>query len=332
MLTNILNIHKDLFREGGSKVKTFSVKKEKIVEELTSTINILSEEVLPPLEDINVMIKEKTITDKDLEKCAICKNIVSLYKEFKSPSMFIARLKDILTNIVSNENEILKCIDKTVKSPVMTDRTITAGELAVVDLVKTINLVTTFTSDFLLILAFDMRGGTILNKVFIGKVNGAIPAFGAGILSLEGKKLTDKLNKLPTVPRNKVGEAIVNIIDEGLEGELDNSDKPSVGMLRSMLSTSGAVGIFSGITGGGRSGFIYNPIYHLRMCWADFQMSRYESLKNNKQATEAILLDLRLRKEGSNDPSLDKQIKYYEDKLVSIQYKIDSYEKDFRSE
>lgn len=332
MIRNILNIHKDIFKEGGEKAKTFSVKKSRVVEELQSTINILANEVLPPLEDLTALIQEKKVTDKELEANFPCKTIVANYKEYKrSPSAFIVSVREILSNLVKKENDIIKCIDKTFKTPVTTDRSITIGEMFVIDLVKAINLVTTFTSDLILTIAFDLRGGTGLNKKFLQKVNGCIVGYVSALSQLDSKKLDDRLNKIPVLNRNKVGEAITLIFEDGIDPDKveENTDKPAVGMLKSLLETSNLSGMVS-LGSLGRAGFIYSPIYHLRMAWADFEISRYESLKNNKQATEAILLDLRLKKEGTNDPSLDKQIQYYENKLTSIQYKIDEYEREFR--
>lgn len=334
MVKNFINIHRDIFKEGGNKVKTFTIKKDRVVSELRETINLLSDEVLPPLEDLIVLIKEKKVTDKELMTNFMCKNILATHKEFKnSPSGMLMTFRDTLSNVVMKEQDIIKCIDKTFKSAVVTDRTITMGELCVIDLVKAINLVTTYMSDLLLVICFDLRGGSSLNKKFLSKVNACIVGFVEAIKNLEPKKLQEKLDKIPSLPRDKVGEAITTALEEGVDVDnLSEESSTAVGMLKSVVS--GVTNVFSSITSGsiGRSGFVYSPIYHLRMAWADFQVSRYESLKNNKQATEAILLDLRLKKEGSNDPTIDKQIKYYEDKLTNIQYKIDEYEKEFRDE
>ena len=73
-------------------------------------------------------------------------------------------------------------------------------------------------------------------------------------------------------------------------------------------------------------GFIpyrWNPIYHVRMAITDWQHSRYLAAKDERQALDLRLLAMRSAKDnGSIDPTLEKQIKYTEDRVMKLNRKI----------
>jgi hypothetical protein len=76
------------------------------------------------------------------------------------------------------------------------------------------------------------------------------------------------------------------------------------------------------------SGFIGNPIYHLRLVVAEWQAERYKANRERKQLLEIKLLNLKLASEGKNDPKLDKEIEYIQNRIETIEYKLIKMERD----
>lgn len=66
----------------------------------------------------------------------------------------------------------------------------------------------------------------------------------------------------------------------------------------------------------------WNPIYHIRLKIAEWQHARYESAKAERQAIEMRLILLRNSRDGQKNPSVDKQIEYYDDQLQKLNRKI----------
>lgn len=106
---------------------------------------------------------------------------------------------------------------------------------------------------------------------------------------------------------SKVNEVSVNVI----------TTDTSTAIVESLLNQGGPVLAID------TAGFVGNPIYHFRMWLVDREIDKYEALKAKKQVLELKLLDLKARQAGEPDPSLEKQIAYYEDKVVNIEYKIE---------
>lgn len=66
----------------------------------------------------------------------------------------------------------------------------------------------------------------------------------------------------------------------------------------------------------------WNPIYHIRLKIAEWQHSRTEAAKAERQAIELRLIALRNAKNGQNNPSVEKQIEYYDELLKDLNHKI----------
>lgn len=67
--------------------------------------------------------------------------------------------------------------------------------------------------------------------------------------------------------------------------------------------------------------FIGNPIYHLRMMMVDFEVMKFEGLKEKRRLLELKIIELKNR--GVDNPKIKKQVNYYEDKLNKLNLKID---------
>lgn len=72
-----------------------------------------------------------------------------------------------------------------------------------------------------------------------------------------------------------------------------------------------------------------NPIYHVRMHWAEWQNSRREGSQREREVVEMRLIYLRSLESGKKDARLEKQISYNESRLQEINSKLDKMEKDY---
>jgi len=75
-------------------------------------------------------------------------------------------------------------------------------------------------------------------------------------------------------------------------------------------------------------GFEYNPVYHLRMLYAEWQADRYKAYRDKKRVLEVKLLNLELENEGKHDPKLQKEAEYIQNRINTIEYKMSKIEGD----
>lgn len=69
-----------------------------------------------------------------------------------------------------------------------------------------------------------------------------------------------------------------------------------------------------------------NPIYHVRLVFAEWQANRYKAFKDKKKMLELRLLHLRMQQNNENDPGLEKEIAYLQDRVENIEYKLKKME------
>lgn len=80
-----------------------------------------------------------------------------------------------------------------------------------------------------------------------------------------------------------------------------------------------------------RTGFInplLNPIYHVRMHYTDFLVSRYKLAQEEKRSLEYRLLSLKEIGQGRDDPKLEQQIEYTENRIRKLNRKLAKMEED----
>lgn len=73
---------------------------------------------------------------------------------------------------------------------------------------------------------------------------------------------------------------------------------------------------------------IVNPIYLVRMAYTDFLVSRYKIAQEEKRALEYRLLSLKEITQGRDDPKLEQQIEYTENRVRKLNRKLSKMEED----
>ena len=121
----------------------------------------------------------------------------------------------------------------------------------------------------------------------------------------------DVINSIGELPVVNTPDVPMSILSAVLEKKLNMSSK----------AISFITDIFNRFKG---KGFIGNPIYHIRKFLVDLEVNKYEKLKDEKRLVELKPQKLKLEQANKNDPNLDKQIKYYEDKLEKIELRIET--------
>ena len=74
--------------------------------------------------------------------------------------------------------------------------------------------------------------------------------------------------------------------------------------------------------------FTYNPIYHIRLVFAEWQANRVNEAKEKKAILELRLLHLKNSNEGVESASLEKQIQYTQDRIDKLERYVKNVEDD----
>lgn len=72
-----------------------------------------------------------------------------------------------------------------------------------------------------------------------------------------------------------------------------------------------------------------NPIYHVRMAIADWQVTRMKAAQEEKRMLEFKLLQLKLANESKRDAHLEQQIEYTDTRIQKLNYKLKEWEADY---
>ena len=72
-----------------------------------------------------------------------------------------------------------------------------------------------------------------------------------------------------------------------------------------------------------------NPIYHIRMAIAEWQVARYNAAIEEKRGLEYRLLALKGAQDGKKDAKLEEAIEYNEERLSKLNYKLARMEQDY---
>lgn len=287
----------------GSK-KLFTVKKATTIEALDNELDLLSYEVLPSLTAIIGAINEGRIDSKMLENDLILTDIRrSLKGNVKSNVKLLDVFVVICEGLRNKQTKLQNIISKSIPNTT-TDKTVTVRELGVLKVVNDIVLFRGYLEDLSLYIASKTTNDVTLHKSALDRLKNNTGNFAEAIDHLTENALEKTITSIPKI----VGTAVVDAIVAVANGVTD--------VVSSIGDTFNVFGC----------GFVGNPIYHVRMWLADQDHKTYEKNKANKQIIELILIDLKKKSNGIHDQDLEKQIKYYENKIYSIEHEIAKYE------
>lgn len=296
-----------------SRRKHSTVKQDDLIKDLSSVCQGLSTSLLPCIENFISNAEES-----ELEKIESL-SLITKDLSCKSRINALEKIKEVMESIVNDEYKYKRVISN-VFSNVTTDKTITIRELAVMNLIDTFSVFESYSYD----LVFDINAGLSSNfeisKMTSTRMLRYIDFYIKIVKELHGKN-ADKITKImEDLGTSSVYEIVE--LPEGMKEEVLKENNHEDGLFSSFKNFLGMD--TKPIT---KSGFIGNPIYHLGMLWVDFQKYRNDKRILAKQATEQILLELKMKRSESYDPKVEKQIEFYSQRLHELEYKIAQYEK-----
>lgn len=268
------------------------IKKEQLLKTFKTITSEMEENLLPSLSEIVKLEKDRKINKSDIIEAT---ETIYKLKKIKGKSIF-KPLEDICVSIDKNKANIEDLISKHASS-VLTSRVLTVKDAAIIKLVDDVSSMVLFSMD-LVICALAGANNTSFPKIKFKKLKEGLPVFAELVANYTNNdigKTVDEVSKLDGTTIDKNGDtAMINL----------------------KIKSNGLKFFFN-------RNFINNPFYHIRMWKVDRDMEKLEALKDKRRLVELRLMELKMNKESGGDKNLQGQIEYYEEKLASIDYKIE---------
>lgn len=306
----MINYIKTLYDGIFNKVKNiFVVKRDELKEILDNEINLIDNDILPQLKELqtelgdggsikSLLVQEpKIITD-------ICNALGSKVKDTKS---LFAEIEKVCNNLISFHYTLTQLINKNMQA-VTEDKGITVKELGLIGLVNKVVAFRAYTQDLIYYYISHVNPTT---EPFKGTIERLYNNFSAYCRLME--VLNEKNIKILEKDINKIESASVK----------DCVDASSVMGPKALSLSNHSIGPAHYLL---FDSFIGNPIYHFRMWLEDRAARTNEKNRELKEYFNLIIIDLKKRNNDENDPKLQKQIEYYENKIRGIEFKIAKYE------
>lgn len=287
MVANIVNYFNSMFH---------TVRREDVLKNLENTLSILNDEVIPALDGvISNGGNYKVLLDNNLLKTIANTSGIKA----KDNRDLLVKIKGLLVNVTKSGKDLTKVVENDL-SEIVTDKTGTVRDVAIIKVVADISSLGMFTLD-LLYFVLSNNGADESNypKIKFQKIRDGIPSYSASLKSYAGHfaNTVKDLPKVATIPA-KV-------------------DPSKISMFEKLVGKSG-----KSINLPNTQGFNGNPVYSIRMWLVDREIAKYESLKEKRKLIDLKLMELKVQETGDENPALRKQIEYFEDKISKVEYEI----------
>lgn len=271
-----------------------TIKRNDVIKSLELTLANIDDTVIPSLSEL--------IDNSDL--AAINKNVflanvgkVSGIKA-KDNKEVLTQYKQFFTTVSKNQKQLVKLVELNL-SEVITDKTVTAKEAAILRLVNDLFAMSSYLMDLVYFVMIDEKT-TEFPKVKLKRTRDLAADFASNYRAYSNNfvKFIADLESVSNDPINVQAKESMLGVQIAKNGKL--VDIPTV------------------------KGFVGNPIYHIRMHLVDRDAKQHEALKIKKKLIELKVIELKQKatQEGTST-SLTKQIEYYENKLVDIEHKLE---------
>jgi len=276
-----------------------TVKKDSVSKSLDFIMANINNDVIPALE---VVIDNGNLSNIETSSLLTTLGRSSNIK-YKDNRDILVKIKGGFVNISKSYNTLSDLVEKELND-IITDKTITAKDAAILRIINDIGSMNSFILDFVYLILVDEKN-TDLPKVKLKQIRDNVSTF-ASAYRVYGDNFNKLLQDTYKISTNTID------INEGKES-----------MISVMLAKSGKI-----VNLPTASGFITNPIYHIRLWLVDKEIKKYESLKDKKRLIELKVMELKLEQNNESDPKLVKQIEYYENKLSRVEYEIEKIEQN----
>lgn len=275
------------------------ITKDEVRTAAEAVFTALAKSVYPATKDI--LASDEYFSSED-SKLNLLLNIGgSLGVHTTNPKDVVKALSEFYKDVIVEEKNFIKLVDDNLNDKIFV-KMATAQELAIMKTISDLSSVALYSLDiFYSVIAGE---DTSYPEKKESEVRDGIHNF-VSIVRVYMDKFDKHVKNL-----SKVAKSII-----------DTTAPPS--LVDKMLSRHGKL-----VTMPILNGFTNNPIYHIRLWFASRDVEKYESLKEKKKLIELKVLELKMAAEGKHDGRIDKQIKYYEDKIVGMEYDIRDIESD----
>lgn len=271
------------------------IKKEDVLLVLDNSISSIQDEVLPALTNIIDNLGHSDVISKN--------NTIKLLgigagMKAKDNRDILIKIKSVLSSISKSDNQISKLVEDELND-IITDKTATVKDIAILRTVYDISFMSTYTLDLLYYLITNPKDSEFPKMKFTDIKNG-MDDF-TSVLRTYNENLNKRLKDIKGITDTVLDESV------------------NIDFFSKLVAKKGKVVNFGTIG----SGFVGNPIYHIRLWLVDNEINKYENLKDKKRLLELKVLELKAKFDGEEPiPELMKQIEYYEDKISSVEYEI----------
>lgn len=272
------------------------IKKDDILKTLEFTISSIKNQVIPGLDTV---LSAKNIDSTDLNSfgkmCGISGGGKATVTNIRK---FFAEISGSLDTLHTQADRLLP--------NVITDKSVSARDASIIKMVSDITSMSAFILDYMFI---GLSGGkTGLPKIHVERVKRGCTDFAFLYKAYSNGKFEKMLKDLPGVSTEML--------------DLNNENKS---MLDILIAKTGKI-----INLPAMSGFVGNPIYHIRMWIADHEHAKYEAMVEKKKLLDLKVMSLNLdrKEDGVDKNKIDKQIEFYQDKIADLEMQIDKYEND----
>ena len=271
-----------------------TVKKESVLQIIPNVMNGISNDVIPGVASVIDNAELKIIKNNNLLK------LINSESGFKNNKSILVSILNMFKSFLANERLLTEIVKKDMSDVIMI-KLAKSRDVMILKTISDIGSVSQYVLDLMYLIVLDKE--TDYPKIMVDGIRKNLLSF-TSALDIYGKGFDKTLLRIKSSPNVTVGLDDKN--DSYLNTLLFKSD-------RSVLDAN-------------TSGFKNNPFYHIRMWFVDRDAVKHENLKHKKKLLEFKMLELQMKKRGESDPSIDKQIKYYEEKISSVQYKITKLE------
>lgn len=287
------------------------IDKSQVLEDLRITERELQSVVLPSYSDAASHFSKDKFKSKENNK--IDSRILSLVKSsgYGRPTTFIGEFYTRLQNVEKNIDSLIKAIDSEISRDVITDG-ISSRKAVLIRVAEQFSFISRASMDLLNLIymneALEAKvdvGAISMSKPEIAKTEQAVDALarllnGYGIDTREFEK---NLDRTPDIILSRAG-------NKEIEAMYSDKDMDSM-------------------THPGLVGFVMNPIYHIRMQIASWQVDRYKAAQEKKKTLELRLLHLQiLREQNGTNPRLEQEISYTQGRVSRLAKRLQEDEAD----
>lgn len=284
-----------------------SFDKARIIDNITQIKDSLNTNTLPPLATIAELAGDRKFKD-DWVKGFNEQFLAKVKLNTRTRGNFYVVMHEVMKNISENIPAIEHLVDSYFADDIMRE-SMTIVRANLLQYMETMDFAIRVTNR-LLIVTMDMEEAAVTGTSF------EIPA---GEIKWIESRLTDYYSAMTIMAGSKA------------DVETRFKKMPDMNVNPENINNINAVAGQSEVDpfGFGFIGVKMNPIYHVRIALAEYQIERYRLDKEQKTMLELKLMRLKQLDDGSNDARLQKQIAYTQGRIDNLNYKIKKMEEDY---